>query len=228
MKIALLGFGKTGKLCENAAHARGHTISGIITSKTPNEMLDQTILNSDVLIDFSHPKAVIQHLELATKHRKNIIVGTTGWYEQLPQVKAIVEQAQIGCLYAPNFSIGIVLFNVLIAKAAQLFNQQRGYSVGAIDIHHDQKIDAPSGTAKTLAATAEKEGTPKISIASLRVGTIPGIHTFLFDSPQDTITLTHTSHNRQSYAEGAVKAAEWIQNKSGLFTFDDYFAKELL
>ncbi len=228
MKIALLGFGKTGKMCEQAAQARGHTIVGTITSTTPPSTLDQIILPADVLIDFSHPEAVGRHIELAAKHRKNLVIGTTGWYEQLPGLKETIEKAGIGCLYAPNFSMGVALFNALLAKAAALFTKEHGYAISAFEIHHEKKADAPSGTAKTLAATIEHTGGQSVPISSVRVGTIPGIHTFLFNSPHDTITLTHTAHNRQSYAEGAVAAAEWISTRTGLFTFKDFFAKELL
>lgn len=228
MKIVLLGFGKTGKLCEQTAQTRGHTIVGTITSTTPPSTLDQVILPADVLIDFSHPEAVKDHIELAVKNKKNIVIGTTGWYDHLPTLKTMIETAGIGCLYAPNFSIGVALFNTLLAKAASLYTKELGYAVSAYEIHHEKKVDAPSGTAKTLAATIEHACGQSVPISSVRVGTIPGIHTFLFNSPHDTITLTHTAHNRQSYAEGAVVAAEWLSTRRGLFTFEDFFAKELL
>lgn len=224
MKIGLLGYGKMGKLCEEIALSRGHTIVGTITSKTEKSAAQRTIDNSDVLIDFSHPECAVDNIIAAANHKKNIVVGTTGWYEHLDKITPHITAAKIGCIYAPNFSTGVALFNTLLKRAAQLFSQEQGYDAAEVEIHHNKKLDAPSGTAKALATTIEKERNGRIPITSVRVGHVPGTHTLIFDGPHETITLTHTAHNRSGFAEGAVNAAEWIKTKSGIFTFKDMLA----
>ena len=184
--------------------------------------------NADLLIDFSRPECAVDNIIAAAKYRKNIVVGTTGWYDRLPEITNEIESSGIGCLYSPNFSTGVALFNVLVTQAAQLFSRDRNYDAAAIEIHHNKKLDAPSGTAKALVASIEKECTGvHVPVTSVRVGTVPGTHTIIFDSTHDTITLTHAAHNRAGFAEGAVDAAEWILGKSGIYTFDDFLTKKL-
>ena len=235
MNITLIGYGKMGKQVERSALARGHSIDLIIDSKTPlkREHFD----NSDVYIDFSTRSAVLDNVKAAAAAGKNIVIGTTGWDDLLPEVAAIVLHANIACIHSPNFSIGIALFHHLVKQAAQKFAGYPHYDVGGYEIHHKQKADSPSGTAKALLSTLIHELPNKQSalhhaidrpitedelhFASIRTGAFPGTHTVFFDSPYDTVTLTHQARTREGFAEGAVIAAEWLQGKHGIFTMDD-------
>jgi 4-hydroxy-tetrahydrodipicolinate reductase len=223
MKIALLGYGKMGKLCEQIALSRCHKIEAVMTSTTDRNTFGKTIASADVIIDFSHPECAVDNILMAAAHKKNIVVGTTGWTERLPEISQVIETSGIGFLHAPNFSTGVALFNILASQASQLFEPD-SYDAAAIEIHHSKKVDAPSGTAKALAEAVEQErGGKKVPISSVRVGNIPGTHTLIFSGPNETITITHEAHSRTGFAEGAIDAAEWLKGKSGLFTFWEYF-----
>lgn len=231
MKIALIGYGKMGKIVETVALEKGHEI--VFKGKELDSAIDQ----ADVCIDFSHPSCVMEHIKMVSKAKKNLIVGTTGWYDQMEYVKSIVKESQIGFLYAPNFSIGVFLFLKIVEEAATLFHPFDEYDVGAVELHHSKKADSPSGTAKLLVnALLEKMERKQnveinavqgqidphtLHVASLRCGSIPGTHTVLFDSPADTITLTHQARNREGFARGALFAAEWLEGKKGFYSIDD-------
>lgn len=221
MKIALIGYGKMGRLVEEIAQQRGHTICATIRST--NSIDSKSLLDAEACIDFSHPDCVMEHIRQVTSLKKQLVVGTTGWYQHLPEVRALVQKHATGLFYAPNFSVGVNLFLQIIAHAAKLINQFEEYDVGIMESHHQHKVDAPSGTAKAIAQELLKGIKHKqdYPIASVRCGSIPGTHSVLFDSPNDTITLTHEARNREGFARGAVIAAEWLQNKTGLFTMND-------
>ena len=191
MKIALHGYGKMGKAIE-----RLH--DGPIVP----------VEECDVLIDFSHADAVLDCVDKACAAGCNLVIGTTNWEQHLPEVKKRVEEAKIGALYASNFSIGMALFTKLAEQAKALLAE---YDVSGVEVHHSAKKDAPSGTAKQL-------GVP---FASVRVGKVPGTHTLIFDSEVDTIELTHRARSREGFARGALRAAQWIRGKKGLYTLDD-------
>jgi 4-hydroxy-tetrahydrodipicolinate reductase len=207
MKIALLGYGKMGKMVEEIALQRNHEI----VSK-----------NADVYIDFSHPEAVLKNIEKAAEKNTNIVVGTTGWYDQLDQAQKIAEN--IGLLYSPNFSIGVYLFLQIVKEASQWMSDFSQYDVGLYEAHHNKKVDSPSGTAKLIAETITKKMKRKspLEISSLRCGFIPGEHSVIFDSEVDQIQLSHKALNRKGFALGAVLAAEWLHGKKGFFTLDDF------
>lgn len=221
MKIALLGYGKMGKKIEQAAQQRGHEIVARFDSRRTD--LDK-VASADVCIEFTHPEAVLKNIEFAASLKKAIVVGTTGWYDKLGDVRTLVREQGIGLLYASNFSVGIYLFLKMVEKAASLINPRTDYDVGLVEYHHSQKKDAPSGTAMQIASILEKQidRIKPMTIASLRCGSIPGTHTVVFDSPYDTLTLTHEARNREGMAQGAVHAAEWIQRKKGLFSLEDW------
>lgn len=147
-------------------------------------------------------------------------MGTTGWYNRLKEMKAIVDEHQIGFLYSPNFSLGVHLFLQTVEEAAKRYLSHSEYCVGGIEMHHAEKEDAPSGTAKSI---MEKIGKP-CAFTSVRLGTIPGTHTVIFDSKADQITLQHEARTREGFALGAVKAAEWLHGKKGFYTLEDMFA----
>jgi 4-hydroxy-tetrahydrodipicolinate reductase len=219
MKIGLIGYGKTGKLVEKLALSRGHEVVGIVTS---GQSID-SLINADVCIDFTHPEATLPLIKKLADHGKTVVVGTTGWYDHLENVTEIVKKSKIGLLYGPNFSIGVHLLNKILADATKLIHQFPQYDIGAFESHHNQKFDAPSGTALNLSKTIHKQTGKEIQFSSIRCGSIPGTHTIMFDSPVDTITLTHQARNREGFAEGAIIAAEWLKGKKGIYTFENLF-----
>jgi 4-hydroxy-tetrahydrodipicolinate reductase len=222
MKIALFGYGKMGKSVEAKALARGHTTPLILNSKS--SLSAEMLAHLDICIDFSHPKCVLHNISIAASAGKNIVVGTTGWDSQYEEAKQIIGKSRCALLYAPNFSLGIALFKKIIDHTASLMAPFESYDVSGVEIHHNKKIDSPSGTALTLSETLNRHlprKNGKIAFASLRIGEVPGTHSVLFDSAVDTITLTHTARNREGFAEGAVYAAEWLCDKKGIYTIDD-------
>lgn len=211
MKLALVGLGKMGKMVEKSAVNRGHIVATKIgRSDWSKPHLDDI----DVCIEFTTPDAAIENIKRLAKHKKNIVVGTTGWYQNLDEVKEIVKENDIGLLYTQNFSLGLQLYLKLIQKAADLFN---GYDIAITEMHHKQKKDSPSGTAFLMKEKMKSNS----EIAFLRVGEIPGTHSVIMDGDCETITITHAAKNRTGIARGAVIAAEWLQGKKGLFTMDD-------
>ncbi len=239
LQIAIIGYGKMGKMVEKAAVARGHKICAIVDPKEGNQtnITAQGLKNADVCIEFSTPQAAIDNIRAIAPLHKNIIVGTTGWYTQLDLVKQLVESFKIGLLYAPNFAIGMNIFFKIIAEAATMFNPFENYDICCLDFHHNQKKDSPSGAGRIigdiitrkiprkkriLTESPDREILPEeLQVLSLRCGSHPGTHEVIFDSPSDTVTLTHVSRNREGFALGAVQAAEWIQGRKGIFTMDD-------
>jgi len=238
MKIALIGYGKIGQLIEKLAPQANHEIVAIIDPKLPSRTISKANLkDADVCIDFSHPNAVFDNIQKLAECGKNIVVGTTGWYDQIDHVQKIVSTNSIGFLYAPNFSIGVHLFLQIIKEAAQLINAFDQYDIGGFEAHHQQKVDSPSGTAKAIAQMLldriERKnsviyGSPQkalesheLHFGSLRCGSLPGTHTITFDSPVDTITITHEAKNREGFARGALSGAEWLQGKQGFYTIED-------
>lgn len=233
MKIALFGYGKMGKLVEEIAHRKGHEIVAIRKNNADLPIID----SADVCIDFSMPQATLQNLQIAAACKKPMVIGTTGWLNQLPEVSKVVKNAGIGVIYAANFSIGAHLFFKLVANAGALIDKFDEYEVGGYELHHSAKTDSPSGTAKTLGDILLQNMTRKsevqweplnrsvkeneIHFSSLRCGKAPGKHSIIFDSSVDTITLTHEARNRDGFASGAITAAQWILNRTGLFTIDD-------
>ncbi len=223
MKIALLGHGKMGKMVEGIALKKNYTLVPI----------DE----AEVCIDFSHPSVALEHIHTCAKKKKSLVMGTTGWYEHLEEARKIVEEAKIGFLYSPNFSIGVSLFMKVVEEAAKLVNAHPAYDVSLIEYHHNQKADSPSGTAKALAKSliahverkthevCDNPNRPiqphELHVSSIRCGHIPGNHQVIFDSPADTITISHEARNREGFAMGAVLAAERLKGKRGFFTFQE-------
>lgn len=197
----LFGFGKMGKRVAHILEARGHTLASSL-----NE--------ADVCIDFSSSSAVLNHIEMACKASVPIVIGTTGWEKELPFAEEVVKQSKNAALYAPNFSLGIALFRKLLKEARALFAD---YDAAGIEFHHREKKDSPSGTAKMIRNDIELSK----NFSSVRIGSVVGKHEVIFDSPVDSITLSHEAKNREGFAIGAVKAAEWIVHQKGWFTLDD-------
>lgn len=224
MKVALVGYGKMGKMIESIAQKNHHQIVARIASLHSTDW--NFVPQADVCIEFSHPDSALENLERISQYGINCVIGTTGWYEHLDYVLQLTEKHSVGILYSPNFSIGIHLFLQMVRHAAQIMTS--GYSPSGIEFHHAQKADCPSGTAKKIAHTINKAMhlIPPMEFSSVRSGTFPGTHTVMFDSFCDTITLTHEARSREGFAEGALLAAEWLLQKKGLFTFEDCLKEE--
>ncbi len=227
IKLALIGYGRMGKMVELAALCHGHSIVTIIDPKQPThtKISEKALAGVDVCIDFSRPECSLENLKTASGLGISVVNGVTGWDDHLCHAKEIVEASKIGFLYSANFSLGAALFQKMIEQAAKMMAPFSNYDVSGIEIHHNQKLDSPSGTAKTLSRTLETYLPHKGSIpfSSVRVGHYPGTHSVIFDSPIDTITLTHAARNREGFADGAVHAAAWLHGKKGFFTLNDMF-----
>jgi len=224
MNILLLGRGKTGSLVAEVARQRGHDIQVVgakenagAAALTP-EKLDKT----DIVIDFTAPSCVVTHMEACVKARKNMVVGTTGWQEDLDRIRKMVESRDTGFIYAANFSIGVNLFlDIARAAAAAL---QHDYTGQIFERHHAHKKDAPSGTAITLQHVIREASGKKneaLEIISFREGDVVGMHEIVLESPADRIYLCHDAKSRRGFAEGAIRAAEWLAGKKGFFDFKD-------
>lgn len=243
MRIALYGYGKMGRAIEQIAMQRGHTV----VLKVDRASAGTSPTGADVAIEFSEPGVAVDNMRTCLAHGVPVVVGTTGWYDRLPEVQALVGAHRGSLLWASNFSIGVNLFFRLNRQLAALMDQQAAYGVHIDEIHHIHKKDAPSGTAITLAkdidlrvkrytgwALQDAEGQDTIAaevkpvpIRSERVGEVPGKHSVTWGGPDDRITLTHEAFGRTGFATGAVVAAEWLLGtpaagpRKGLFTMDD-------
>jgi 4-hydroxy-tetrahydrodipicolinate reductase len=221
MKIALLGYGKMGRLIEELAVAQGHQI----VCRAGRDFIHwEEILCADVCIDFSHAEGVIEHLRQCGLRGKNLVIGTTGWEAHLEEARSLAADHGIGVLYAPNFSLGVHLFLKMVSYAAALMNPFAEYAVAGIEWHHAAKRDAPSGTALEMARCLKKsiDRIDEVNLTSVRLGSIPGTHVVIFDSFCDTISISHEARNREGFAKGAVSAARWLIGKQGYYTLEDF------
>lgn len=229
MNIALLGYGKMGKTIEKIAIKRGHTV--VLT--VDKDDVDYDITKADVAIDFSIPTVAFNNISNCINNKVPVISGTTGWLEKYDDAVALCKEKQGAFIYASNYSLGVNIFFELNKTLAKMMSTLKQYNVSMEEIHHTQKLDAPSGTAISLAndiitnnsnfeawkldETAEKT----IPIVAKRIEDVPGTHTVNYESEVDTITIEHIAHTREGFALGAVIAAEWITGKTGVFTMND-------
>lgn len=230
MNIALFGYGKMGKKLEQIGQQRGHRIGAIFEL---NEKKNPELLrNIDIAIDFSTPDAAFDNLKFCFENGVSVVCGTTGWVNQLSEAEQLCRNSKVGFIYASNFSLGVNLFFDLNQKLAKLMASQHGYHPEIEEIHHTQKLDAPSGTAITLAegiiANTDLEHwhlTPDMGkglpITALREGQTPGTHRVSYQSMVDRIDIIHTAHTRDGFALGAMVAAEWLTGKKGVFNMKD-------
>jgi len=223
MNLLLLGRGKTGSLVAEVAAARKHhiRIAGAKENADGAALAADKLTGTDAVIDFTAPHCVIANIEACVKAGKNMVVGTTGWYGALDRVRQLVELHGTGFVYAANFSIGVNLFfDVARAAAAAL---QHDYAGQIFERHHVHKKDAPSGTAIALQQVIREAGgqSENLEITSFREGDVVGLHEVVFESPSDRIYLCHDAKSRRGFAEGAVRAAEWLLGKKGFYNFKD-------
>ena len=228
MKIALLGYGRMGKVIESIAIERGHTIVARIGK---NDELD--LSEADVAIDFSIPDAAVNNISSCFKQNTPVVSGTTGWLDQYEEIVSLCNEKKGAFIYASNFSLGVNIFFELNKTLAKMMNQLDQYDITMEEIHHTKKLDAPSGTAITLAegiiehsdksawALGKANTTSEIPIVAKRIPEVPGTHSINYSSTVDSIEIKHTAHNRNGFALGAVVAAEWLHNKTGIFTMKD-------
>lgn len=239
MNIALIGYGKMGKEIERIALSRGHNILFRIDETNVHELSSPEFSKADIAIEFTNPQSVCENIRKCFKAGVPVVVGTTGWYDNFIDIEHKCEDAHGGLFYATNFSIGVNLFFQINKLMAGLMNNYSQYEVSIDETHHTQKLDAPSGTAITLAEKVmeqlkskkawkglnegdqAKSMNDELIIKSFRKDNIPGTHTVYYRSEVDTIELSHTAHNRSGFAEGAVTAAEWMAGKKGIFTMKD-------
>ena len=221
--LALLGYGKMGRTIAQLAPERGFNVRLVmdIDVNTGGQGITrENFQGIDVCIDFTTPDAVINNIKRVAVLGVNLVVGTTGWHNRVEEVRGIIEDAGVGMVYAPNFSIGVNLFYRLARAAGEIFSAFPIYDPYLTEAHHKMKKDAPSGTALELQRQIQPYFKDReIPIASVRAGFIPGTHEVGFDSEADTILIQHTARGREGFAEGALHAARWVVGKKGLFTF---------
>jgi 4-hydroxy-tetrahydrodipicolinate reductase len=243
MKIALLGYGKMGLIIERYALERGHEVVLKITKENQEDLTVANLSKADVAIDFSAPDAALSNIHKCFDANVPVVVGTTGWYGELQQIKNECLSSNNTLLYGSNFSIGVNVFFHINEMLAKLMNNFPAYDVQVEEIHHTQKLDSPSGTAMTIAEgiienlerkqewvntlngnlLEDSIKTDQLLIASERVDQVPGTHTVVYSSEVDEIEFKHTAHSRAGFALGAVVAAEWLQNKQGFYNIADIF-----
>ena len=243
MKIALIGYGKMGKLLERFAQERGHEICITLDADNASDIRSERFKEADVAIEFSVPHAALEHIYDAFEADVPIVVGTTGWYDELAAVEQKCRAGNNTLLYASNFSVGVNVFFYVNKVLAKLMNRYPQYDVQVEEIHHTQKLDAPSGTAITIAEGIldglERKNTwvnevigqqddvitkpNELLIESHRIEEVPGTHTVIYSSEVDELEFKHTAHSRAGFALGAILAAEWLHGKKGFYSIQDMF-----
>lgn len=221
MRILVLGRGKTGALVAEIARERGHEVRSLASQENQDGhgLTDELARQTDVVIDFTTPHAVIPNVIRCAELGLPVVVGTTGWYQHLDRVRELVQERKAALLYGSNFSVGMNFFFKVMQTLAPALN--KGYRASIVERHHVHKKDKPSGTAVTIQTILESSSGQKVEVASVREGETVGMHLVMFDSPHDTILLTHDAKSRIGFAEGAVLSAEWIQGKTGFWEFPE-------
>jgi len=235
MRVLVLGAGKTGKLVAEIAAERGHGVSVLDAKENAgaSALTPPFVAGFDVVIDFTTPEAVVQNMRACLATGAKMVIGTTGWYDKLPDMRGLAERKQAGLLYGTNFSVGVQVMLRLTRKMAELL-KDAGYEFSIEETHHTSKLDSPSGTAMSLAKVVADEvmkGRPPgtnqfyVGVESKRVGDAAGIHVLTAKSDADKLVLTHESHSRRGFAEGAVRAAEWLSSRTGCYDFQDVYTE---
>lgn len=243
MKIAILGYGKMGRIIEQFAFERGHEVVLKVNVDNTDDLTVANLRLADVAIDFSTPDSVLSNIELCFEANVPVVVGTTGWYAKLQEVKDKCVAGNNTLLYASNFSVGVNVFFFVNKVLAKIMNRYPQYEVQVEEIHHTEKLDSPSGTAMTIAegilaelgrksewvnelidSNDEVIAKPdQLLIESHRIEDVPGTHTVIYSSEVDNIEFKHKAHSRAGFALGAVIAAEWLEDKTGFFNITDMF-----
>lgn len=238
MNVLILGYGKMGKIISQIAEERGHHIMAKINIENVDDLKKLDTASVDVAIEFSQPESAYGNIKWCLEHKVPVVVGTTGWLDKKGELEAYCRTHNGAFFYASNFSIGVNLFFKVNRHLAKLMADQKAYSVSIEEVHHTEKKDAPSGTAISLAegildnmdgmrdwkSTEEMDGREEgvIPITSKRIDPAPGTHIITYQSEIDDIEIKHTAHNRKGFALGAVLVAEWIKDKKGVLTMNDF------
>jgi 4-hydroxy-tetrahydrodipicolinate reductase len=224
--LALIGMGRMGRALAELAPARGFDVVARIDHAQP--ITRDALANARIAIEFTVPGAAVANVLACAKLGCPVVVGTTGWYDQLPMLRTELEKAGAAMLYAPNFSVGVAIFDRVVAEASRLL-AGAGFDGHLVETHHTAKKDAPSGTAAALARSAEAASGKPMPITSVRVGAVPGTHEVVFDASFEQVRLVHEARDRRVFAEGALAAARWLATRSdaerrGVFTMQDVLA----
>jgi len=225
MNILVLGKGKTGALVAEIAQHRGHTVRAVdeFENVDGKALTRDALAKVDVTIDFTTPHAVLENIATCVRNGSTMVVGTTGWYERIPQVRHLVEEAGTGFVFGANFSIGVNIFFDVARAVAPALNL--GYTGNIVERHHVTKLDKPSGTAVAINNELNAKSGKSLEIESVREANIVGDHVIRIESENDVIELAHAAKSRRGFAEGAVRAAEWIHGKTGFYDFKDVWRK---
>jgi len=225
LRLLLVGHGKMGRLVETLAPGYGFEVAGIIDPQSPAHVAnadDARWRGVDVAVDFTVAEAVVRNAPALAAQGVNLVIGTTGWQAREAELRGAVERAGVGAVAAPNFAVGVLLFQALVGRAAELVAAREAFGAYLHEAHHAAKKDAPSGTALALVREMQAAGYSRpIDVSSTRAGQIPGTHTIGFDGPSESITLTHTARDRSAFAHGALEAARWVAGRRGWFTMRD-------
>jgi 4-hydroxy-tetrahydrodipicolinate reductase len=224
MKLALIGYGKMGRMVEQAAARDAIEVVAILDPVAGSR---GKLADADVCIDFTEPSAVIENIKAAAAARLSMVVGTTGWLDRLDEARLLVEESGIGLVYGSNFSIGVNLMFKITRYAAELFSRFPSHDPFIEEAHHKFKKDAPSGTALSLKRIVEAEYHRDVPTSSTRAGYFPGAHTVGFDSEADTLKILHNARSRAGFAEGALLAAKWIEGRRGFYEFSKLVDEQL-
>jgi 4-hydroxy-tetrahydrodipicolinate reductase len=221
-RLAILGLGKMGREVEGVAKERGvEVVARLDVAEVRDRSAAKAALGrAQVAVEFTTPDAAVSNIDLCLEAGVPIVVGTTGWYDQLDRVRARVEKYDGALLFAPNFSLGVALVRALCVRAGQLLQGMEGFDVHITETHHAQKKDAPSGTALLLRDALGEAG-KDVQITSVRTGNVPGHHEIAIESTYETIVVSHDARSRRIFANGALKAALWLRGRRGVFTMDD-------
>lgn len=223
-KLALIGLGKMGRAVESLAPERGWDVVariGAADNRNGSAITTASLAGADAAIEFTVPNAAAANVRAAISAKCPIVVGTTGWHNDLPALTEWVKRQRGALLTAPNFSLGVNAFEQIVALASRLLNAAGGFDAHVLETHHSAKKDAPSGTALTLGSAASAAWTRPVPITSIRTGSVPGTHELLFDAPFESVQLTHIARDRRVFAEGALAAAAWLIGREGVFTMRD-------
>ena len=226
MRVLVLGMGKTGKLVAEVAAERGHSVH-VLDAKENAEASALTppfVAGFDVVIDFTTPHAAIQNMRACLATGAKMVIGTTGWYDKLPDMRGLAERKQAGLLYGTNFSVSVQVMLQVAATMGKALNA--GYQFSIEETHHVSKLDSPSGTAISLAKVVEAaSGLSHVPIEARREGDVMGVHTLEARGASDRLVLTHEAFSRRGFAEGAVRAAEWLSSRTGCYDFQDVYTE---
>jgi 4-hydroxy-tetrahydrodipicolinate reductase len=226
MRILVLGLGKTGRLVATVAAERGHSVNVLDAKENANAaaLTPPFVAGFDVVIDFTTPEAAVQNMRACLATGAKMVIGTTGWYDKLPDMRSLAERKQAGLLYGTNYSVSVQV----MLRMAQIMGKElknAGYEFSIEETHHTSKLDSPSGTALTLAGVVKAAADrPDVPVEARREGDVMGVHTLEARSTADRLVLTHEAFSRRGFAEGAVRAAEWLATRTGCYDFKDVYS----